>query len=470
MYVRITYPKFKAWTDQDLFAVGYEVYAYLAGTSTPANTYPDRNCTPGAENAWPVILDAVGEADLYTKQNLKLVLTVPGGDPATPVWSVDYVSEMQTQTYMVSGEDSPGGSTNLYAMDLSGAYTSIPDNFMVVMHPQATSASTFASTVFTGAGLNDMAWGGAYTGLVDGVIYQVEIESSGAPDTIKWRVDGGAWTTGVNITGTEQILSDGLKITFQQTTGHSVGDVWSATMQIPVQFNFDSLGYKVVYKNASGAFTPLDAGDIVEDFPAVMVYSLEQDCWILVNPGSAVSPAHGRLKVVGSGAWVVPTGVTKIWVHGAGAGGGGAITGAPGGGGGGACVIGEQITVVPGETLVFSCGAAGTAGTVDDGGDGGDTTLTGSTSGLVLSLGGGKGGLAAGGGGLPGGDGGMGGDSGVVIGATDVPGLGGGCIWGIGGGRGSLDIGGAGGLYGGGGAGGVTVAGAGAAGFLEITW
>ena len=51
---------------------------------------------------------------------------------------------------------------------------------------------------------------------------------TGAPDTFKWRIDGGAYTTGVAITGSAQTLGVyGTTITFATTTGHTIADKWT---------------------------------------------------------------------------------------------------------------------------------------------------------------------------------------------------------------------------------------------------
>lgn len=111
-----------------------------------------------------------------------------------------------------------------------------------------------------------------------------------------------------------------------------------------------------------------------------------------------------------SGTWVVPLGLTKIFVLGVGAGGGGggggystetgagpADAGGGGGGGGQGCVPRIFILpTVPGETLTITIGAGGSAGlsgstTVTNGGAGSNTTITGSL--FSVTMVGGSGGL-----------------------------------------------------------------------------
>ena len=64
---------------------------------------------------------------------------------------------------------------------------------------------------FKGSGLNDVTWGILSTA-ADLTYYEVEIDSelggTGGVDTFKWRVNGGAYTENVDITGAEQLLAD----------------------------------------------------------------------------------------------------------------------------------------------------------------------------------------------------------------------------------------------------------------------
>ncbi|MEA2014863.1 MAG: hypothetical protein U9N38_06125, partial [Thermodesulfobacteriota bacterium] len=82
---------------------------------------------------------------------------------------------------------------------------------------------------FSGSGLNDATWGTAYSA-ADSAYFEVVIDGvgtgGGGADTFKWRKDGGAWTTTVDITGAAQTLSDSQTITFAATTGHTADDQW----------------------------------------------------------------------------------------------------------------------------------------------------------------------------------------------------------------------------------------------------
>lgn len=89
-------------------------------------------------------------------------------------------------------------------------------------------SAAIGTPTFSGSGLNDLTVSGNYNGTKDAT-YVVEIDGTGTPDTFRWSQDGGAtWAaTGVPITGSAQLLADGIHITFAATTGHTVGNSWS---------------------------------------------------------------------------------------------------------------------------------------------------------------------------------------------------------------------------------------------------
>jgi len=86
-------------------------------------------------------------------------------------------------------------------------------------------------------GLNDITSGGTYTNQAS-LIYQIEIDSIGTPDTFKWTINGGSTyeATGVAITGSAQALNHGVTITFTNTTGHTINDgfIFNATAKNPL--------------------------------------------------------------------------------------------------------------------------------------------------------------------------------------------------------------------------------------------
>lgn len=100
----------------------------------------------------------------------------------------------------------------------------------------------------TGHNLEDLTVGGTFTGDVS-VNYFVKVETSGTPDTFRWSTDGGAtWqATAVSMTGSAQTLNNGVTITWGATTGHTVDDVFTfsvdnvSPLYVKAGNNFDAL-------------------------------------------------------------------------------------------------------------------------------------------------------------------------------------------------------------------------------------
>lgn len=85
--------------------------------------------------------------------------------------------------------------------------------------PSWLDAATFTGT------LDDAVFSGTYSGAQD-CVYEVEIDSTGTPDTFRWRKDTGAWTSGVEVSDLDTFLSEGLSVRFGSSTGHDLSDNW----------------------------------------------------------------------------------------------------------------------------------------------------------------------------------------------------------------------------------------------------
>lgn len=377
MIVQFTTGKFTAWTDAGLPAEAYKIWAYLDGTATPAISYSDALCT--AANAWPVVLNARGEASIYVKVSTDFYFTLPTAtDISSPIW-VSYKVGYQEGLPPLLATITPGTTHNNYVGTTTPVAASIADKQMILLTPDATNADTMTSDTFTGTGVNDANFSGPYTGNTPGAVFAVQIDGvnfhgvglsdvtwGGTPllghvytvicstaaatdkfqwrkdggawsaeidmtgaaqaltdgvtvlfaattghtateywnnvNTFKWRIDAGAWTEGVAITAAAQTLQNGIKVTFAERIGHTLNDLWTQTVETPVRFNFCALGNKIVYKNEAGTLVALDGGDMVQDIPATLVYSLTQDCYILNNPSlpelSTLKPYRERIEVI----------------------------------------------------------------------------------------------------------------------------------------------------------------------------
>lgn len=127
----------------------------------------------------------------------------------------------QAETVLIS---QASGATNVVAMNFSQSLGS----YRLMLAQYFTS---IGSVTFVGSGLNDLTAGG--TPATEDAFVEVEIDGEGTPDTFKWRINGGAYTEGVAITGSAQALSNGVTVTFGATTGHTSGESWSFQTMIP---------------------------------------------------------------------------------------------------------------------------------------------------------------------------------------------------------------------------------------------
>ena len=117
------YVRPKYLDDNSVLATGYQLFFYIAGTATKQDTYSDDTLTIANPN--PIILNSRGEPDnagtpidIYLTPGLsyKVVLaTATDTDPpASPVWSVDNVTE--------SGGGSGTGSTGQWLTQVDASY------------------------------------------------------------------------------------------------------------------------------------------------------------------------------------------------------------------------------------------------------------------------------------------------------------------------------------------------------------
>lgn len=139
-----------------------------------------------------------------------------------------------------------------------------------VTHGKFANIYRLRPSGFVGVGLNDATWGAGYSGGGSSAYFEVQIDAAGTPDTFQWRKDGGAWTTGVAITGAAQTLSDSQAITFAATTGHVVGDEWTicnldteACSESGVEAQITDAGKRIINPNATVIFTDSGAEKVL---------------------------------------------------------------------------------------------------------------------------------------------------------------------------------------------------------------
>jgi len=118
-------------------------------------------------------------------------------------------------------------------MGISGAY-----NVAISAPSQDQDGFLIGAVTHAGSGLDDMSAGGELDSGVGRKAYLVEIDLADTTDTFRWSYDDGeSWEAeDVAITGAEQELENGVTITFAATTGHTLGDQWSFSVDGAVVF------------------------------------------------------------------------------------------------------------------------------------------------------------------------------------------------------------------------------------------
>lgn len=102
----------------------------------------------------------------------------------------------------------------------------------VMYWPLSSNNLTDVSTILrygaaTSPTLDDATSGGTGSGTHTILVNVTNAGITGVvADTFKWNLDGGAYTTGVLMTGAAQTLSNGATVTFGATLGHSINTTW----------------------------------------------------------------------------------------------------------------------------------------------------------------------------------------------------------------------------------------------------
>ena len=140
--------------------------------------------------------------------------------------------------------------------------------------------------IFYGEGNNDMT---CNTGSNNGTHsfdyrYDIKISSTGSPDKFKWRKRGRSligvnepYSSEINITGSDQFLSHGVKVNFGSVTGHTVNDRWVVNAKIA-----DNSAMDEETRRAYGIFPSPPNGSIIEG-SEVRLYFKEQKNGTAIN-------------------------------------------------------------------------------------------------------------------------------------------------------------------------------------------
>lgn len=118
----IPFAKAQWFTDAGAPAAGYQLFVYLAGTSTKASIYSDAALTTAASN--PTVLDASGRADVFIGPgsfDISLATDIDTDPPTSPLWTVEGVTQIPPPytgiTILASGYS--GASTTTTSQDIN---------------------------------------------------------------------------------------------------------------------------------------------------------------------------------------------------------------------------------------------------------------------------------------------------------------------------------------------------------------
>ncbi len=158
---------------------------------------------------------------------------------------------------------------------------------------QANYINLIGDPLFTGSGLNDTISGGTFTGT--DTTYTIKIDSAGGTDTFQWRevtgVTVSAWTTGVVITSSAQTLDDGVQITFNAITGHTVNDTWTINATAAGELICDADAFNTQYNSQISTRESVEGNAEWQFLNGTDVDLLIQIPWILkaslIDPGDS---------------------------------------------------------------------------------------------------------------------------------------------------------------------------------------
>lgn len=255
------------------------------GLTIPAAAWQPGTAVNDAFEVYVSGTDTDGTWPLDSDDQVQITRDV-GGSPDTAGWRsivAAYTRSTAAVTIDATSKKIPTRALITSAWTIgSPAFIGNADGVHAGTVAQADAASVGAPT-FTGTGLNDLTRSGNYNGTWDDDLV-VEIDGTGTPDTFKWSKNGGSsWeATGVAITGSAQLLTDGIYVTFGATTGHTAGDKW--TMAVT--------SWGVVLDDLTADSTAYPAGAVVST--GLPVTSLSPGTWTTATGtfGAGSTPAN----------------------------------------------------------------------------------------------------------------------------------------------------------------------------------
>jgi hypothetical protein len=184
------------WLDDDgAILAGGKLYVYLAGTSTPTDTYTQSDLDPAHKNANPVVLDSAGRATVYLDPSITYKFVMKDADNVT-LWTNDNVPGIIPITAPTTFERDGIGTTSTDAAIILNATAA------------ANASQQYAPRVrWTGAGWNATA---NASRVVDAIAEAVPYQNgSGDPDValvVSTQVNAGGYTPRLAVRSNGQVI------------------------------------------------------------------------------------------------------------------------------------------------------------------------------------------------------------------------------------------------------------------------
>ena len=327
---------------------GGKVYTYAVGTITPKACWLDQGKVNVAAN--PIILDTNGQAQIYWEGWYKFVVT-DANDVVVNTW--DIISALlQVNGFTWRGQWVCGQNYQAYDVLFNAGVTYI----CILTIPTSTTAPGSDSTHF---------------------------QTFPASTTVQSYQS--------YVFGTDTGTANAYNVAVISALGTPIYFIAANSNTGPSTLTTSSLSTIPIKKYGTSA---LSGGEIIAG--QIIGVAYDGTNFQLIQGGGTMLR---RVFLGTSGTWVVPPGVTAVWLSGCAGGGGGdgGSGGGNGGGGGASGTLRIPVSVNSAETITVTIGAGGLGYTEsNEATDGGDTVVSGSFG--TFTMDGGKKGHNAGGG------------------------------------------------------------------------